>query len=153
MIYLNESAKHHSENDYVCELCRKPISEIKTTMKMYFGVLDGCSNVFCLTCIRKYRKNWQLSDCSSVLLRNCLLYAPPSAPCPVCKAPFQYIMASRRFIVESEEKSKFLEAFIKNTNSIRCSYMKRGLGGDVCDKSCLKASTKALLKKDVVQKP
>lgn len=143
MVYINENAEHNSKNDYVCELCRQPISKIKTTMKMYFGLLDGCSNVFCLTCIRDYRRNWQIRDGSSIL-RNCLLYAPPSAPCPVCKAPFQYIMASRRFIVDPEEKSKFEEAFVKNTNSIKCSYMKRGLGGNVCDMSCVTASTKAL---------
>lgn len=148
MVYINENAKHNSKNDYVCEICRMPISKIKTTMKMYFGLLDGCSNVFCLACIRDYRRNWQIGDGSSILLRNCLLYSPPSAPCPVCKAPFQYIMASRRFIADPEEKSKFQEAFIKNTNSIRCSYMRRGLGGNVCDMSCVKASTKPLVKKD-----
>lgn len=146
----NGNATHNSKNDdYVCELCRQPIPKIKTTMRMYFGLLDGCSNVFCLTCIRDYRRNWQIrDDGSSILLRNCLLYAPPSAPCPVCKAPFQYIMASSRFIVDPEEKSKFQEAFIKNTSSIRCSYMKRGLGGNVCDMSCVKANAKALAKKD-----
>lgn len=39
----------------VCELCGEAVSRRKGFMDRRFGILENCSHVFCLGCIRSYR--------------------------------------------------------------------------------------------------
>lgn len=127
-------------NENVCNLCKKPVKRLNIFRNGYFGLLDGCNHAFCLNCIRTFRRNFQIHRTPVAAKRNCLLFEPDPAPCPVCQSPFRYIMASTRLIKKPGEKAALLRDFKENTKHIPCNFMKRGFGANVCDSSCSNAS-------------
>lgn len=120
----------------ICELCHQLVKNVKLLRDGYYGIIDGCFHMFCLNCIRTYFRNYQMLVWPAK--RNCLLYEPCPAPCPVCQTVFHYIVASKKFIKQPGKKAQFVREFVENMKFLPCNFAKKGLGGYVCDLSCSK---------------
>ena len=74
-----------------------------------YGVLSGCSCVFCLDCIRNWRKEGlSFEDASQVRL------------CPLCRVTSHFIISSRNQPRDAKQKEDLVSAYRTSLASIPC---------------------------------
>jgi len=95
------------EDELLCSIClEKPLT---------FGLLGGCSHVFCIQCIRQWRdpanKSGDLASSSN------------TKKCPMCRAPSKFITPCSRFWKDGEEgKERVIEAYKQSMSRVPCRY-------------------------------
>ncbi|KAF8636382.1 hypothetical protein AX17_003564 [Amanita inopinata Kibby_2008] len=100
------------EDELLCSIClEKPVT---------FGLLGGCSHVFCIQCIRQWR------DPSNKL--GDLANSENTKKCPMCRAPSKFITSSSRFWKEGEEgKARVIQAYKDSMSKVPCRYFQQSL--------------------------
>ena len=91
----------------VCEIC----SEEPVSRNRKFGLLEHCSHVFCLECIREWRRQREQQD--RVNLRRC----------PVCRVE-SFIILPSDVLIRGERKLHELELYKTSLAKIPCKYTK-----------------------------
>ncbi|QRV88894.1 E3 ubiquitin-protein ligase makorin-1 [Ceratobasidium sp. AG-Ba] len=103
----NEPAKVDQDDELVCAICFEEPKQ--------FGLLTGCSHVFCLGCIKDWR-NSKGKDVDVVISNT-------NKTCPVCRAPSKFITPSSRFTPkDSPERQKCVEGYKTTLGRIPCRY-------------------------------
>ncbi|KAG8708662.1 hypothetical protein FRC08_018776 [Ceratobasidium sp. 394] len=101
------SAKREEVEELVCSICFEEPKQ--------FGLLTGCSHVFCLSCIKDWR-NSKGKDVDVVLSNT-------NKTCPVCRAPSKFITPSSRFTPkDSPEREQCVKGYKATLGGIPCKY-------------------------------
>ncbi|CAE6454852.1 unnamed protein product [Rhizoctonia solani] len=102
-----ETSKPKESEDLVCSIC--------FDMPTEFGLLAGCSHVFCLKCIMDWRSSKNKD--TEVVISN------TNKTCPVCRAPSKFITPSSRFTPkDSPERALCVEGYKATLGKIPCRY-------------------------------
>ncbi|XP_067128869.1 E3 ubiquitin-protein ligase makorin-2-like isoform X2 [Centruroides vittatus] len=98
-----------------CGICMEVVVEKEPPTERRFGILEKCNHVFCLTCIRQWRKMKQFES------KNI-------RACPECRVLSDFVTPSRYWVETKEEKEKLIEDYKKALSSKPCKYFKQGRG-------------------------
>jgi len=100
-------AKVEEPEELVCSICFDEPTQ--------FGLLTGCSHVFCLKCIKDWR-NSKGKD-TDVVISN------TNKTCPVCRAPSKFITPSSRFTAkDTPGRAQCVEGYKATLGKIPCKY-------------------------------
>ena len=109
--FLHESPQeipNKIEGDQQCAICMENIKE----KNRKFGLLVGCEHVFCLDCIREWRKQAEKISLQSA-----------ARSCPICRKTSNYIIPSDDFQI-GEEKMVLDILYKEHLASLPCKYFK-----------------------------
>ncbi|EJF64258.1 hypothetical protein DICSQDRAFT_53855 [Dichomitus squalens LYAD-421 SS1] len=98
------------EEEYLCSICYdKPTT---------YGLLVGCSHIFCLQCI----KNWRGSQGKS----SDMVEAGTTKTCPMCRISSRFVVPSSLFLAEGDpKKAESIEKYKASMARVKCRYFKR----------------------------
>jgi len=99
---LSEDSTLKEGHEQSCSIC---LENVVTNHKR-FGLLSGCDHVFCLECIREWRK-----QADSEVVRTC----------PLCRQQSHYVIPSDLFVTGEAKKSVEI-TYRKTLNCIPCKY-------------------------------
>ncbi|KZS94422.1 hypothetical protein SISNIDRAFT_439915 [Sistotremastrum niveocremeum HHB9708] len=108
---------HESDDEELgCSICME-----KPTV---FGLLTGCSHVFCLSCLKKWRdptgRSSEYLDSNSGMHKRC----------PMCRGPSRFVTPSHVFYKnEDPKKEEVLENYKKSMKRVKCKYFERSIPG------------------------
>ncbi|PPQ63320.1 hypothetical protein CVT24_006765 [Panaeolus cyanescens] len=101
-----------SDDEDTCSIC----FEKATT----FGLLGGCSHVFCISCIKQWRDPQNRP--------GGVLDSENTKKCPMCRTPSKFITPSSRFYKQgTEEKEKVVSAYKESMARVPCRYFQKSL--------------------------
>ncbi|TFK44586.1 hypothetical protein BDQ12DRAFT_620803 [Crucibulum laeve] len=109
------------EEDQACSICfEQPVT---------FGLLAGCSHIFCITCIKQWRDpNGKSGD---------VVDSGNTKKCPMCRTPSKFITPSSRFFKQGDaEKVKIIDAYKKSMGRVPCRYFTQSLRDDSQNPLC-----------------
>ncbi|TFK92438.1 hypothetical protein K466DRAFT_480547 [Polyporus arcularius HHB13444] len=106
----SSSEQDSDEEEQLCSICYdKPVT---------YGLLIGCSHVFCLPCI----KNWRGSEGKS----SEILEAGTTKTCPMCRTTSRYVTPSSLFFAEGDpRKADAIEKYKNSMARVKCRYFER----------------------------
>ncbi|GBM63898.1 hypothetical protein AVEN_81626-1 [Araneus ventricosus] len=110
-----------------CEICKNFVLEKMLYTERLFGLLENCSHVFCLQCIRRHRASLQ-RVISKKEGKNGKEHSAIPTPCPVCKVESLYIMSSNTWFDDPTIKTRYLDLFKEETKDVLCPWFKHGQG-------------------------
>ncbi|XP_053943972.1 probable E3 ubiquitin-protein ligase makorin-1 [Cuculus canorus] len=99
----------------VCGICMDRVYEKALPEERLFGILPNCSHVYCLGCIRKWRRS---RDFQSGVVKAC----------PECRVISNYYIPHKYWVSDVSEKEKLIETFKARTRKIRCKFFTRNRG-------------------------
>ncbi|ETN67799.1 makorin [Anopheles darlingi] len=100
--------------DKTCGVCLEIILE-KPPREQRFGILPNCNHIFCLECIRTWRK---MSNFENNIKRGC----------PTCRTPSDFVCPSFVWVESGEEKERLIVDYKKACNSTDCKHFRKGAG-------------------------
>lgn len=101
--------------DKTCGICMDVVMEKEPISERRFGILEKCSHIFCLSCIRKWRQTKQFD--------NRTIRA-----CPECRVPSDFVVPSKFWVGDKEEKDRLINDYKKAMGQKPCKYFKQGQG-------------------------
>jgi len=101
--------------DKTCGICMDTVMEKEPPSGRRFGVLEKCTHIFCLSCIRKWRQTKQFDNRT---IRSC----------PECRVSSDFVVPSEFWVESKEEKEKLIEDYKKAMSNKHCKYFKQGIG-------------------------
>ncbi|KAF9045803.1 hypothetical protein BDZ89DRAFT_942718 [Hymenopellis radicata] len=101
------------EEEELCSICfDRPVT---------YGLLMGCTHVFCITCIKEWRDSAKKNNQGGILKVTKL--------CPMCRAPSKYITPSSLFYKHDDpRKEQVVTAYKESMARIPCRYFQRTKG-------------------------
>lgn len=111
--------------DKICGICMDVVLEKEPLSERRFGILEKCNHVYCLSCIRKWRRSKQYE--SNQHIDNALDPVVTRA-CPECRIASDFITPSVYFVDSEEEKKKLITEYKKALSKKPCKYFKQGEG-------------------------
>lgn len=100
--------------DKVCGICLEVIME-KPGREQRFGILPNCNHIFCLECIRTWRK---AKNFENKIKRGC----------PTCRMSSDFVCPSIVWVEGHEDKDKLINDYKKACNTNHCKHFKQGSG-------------------------
>ncbi|KAJ7623335.1 hypothetical protein FB45DRAFT_925318 [Roridomyces roridus] len=98
-----------ADEDDLCSICfEKPVT---------YGLLNDCSHIFCITCIKQWRDPANKTDAG----------AGNTKLCPMCRQPAKFIIPSSKFYPHGEEKDSLLARYMDSMARVPCRYFQRSL--------------------------
>ncbi|CAG8554306.1 5982_t:CDS:2 [Paraglomus brasilianum] len=113
----NKEAITDVDDTPTCSICY----EIPTT----FGLLVSCDHVFCIDCVRSWRKSRRQSSISSDQTKTC----------PLCRKKVPYVVPSSRVPRDAQDKDSIIDSYKAAVAKIPCKYFegtKTCPFGDLC---------------------
>ncbi|KAI0731156.1 hypothetical protein C8Q76DRAFT_612209 [Earliella scabrosa] len=102
------------DEDNLCSICY----DVPVT----FGLLVGCSHVFCLPCI----KNWRGSEGKSADM----IEAGTTKTCPMCRTSSRFVTPSSLFYPEGDpKKAQVIEQYKNSMARVKCKYFENSPKG------------------------
>ncbi|XP_077546869.1 E3 ubiquitin-protein ligase makorin-1-like isoform X2 [Haemaphysalis longicornis] len=98
-----------------CGICMDIVMDKEPPSDRRFGILEKCSHVFCLKCIRKWRNTKQLD---SKIVRSC----------PECRVPSDFVTPSKFWVDMGTEKDKLIADYKTAMSAKPCRYFQEGRG-------------------------
>ena len=102
-----------SSLDKVCGICMEPILEKSSSSERRFGILEKCDHVFCLSCIRQWRKTEQLAR---KIIRSC----------PECRVFSSFVIPSKVWYSNSQDKKDIIKNYKQALSEKPCKYFNQG---------------------------
>ncbi|KAF5351543.1 hypothetical protein D9758_007178 [Tetrapyrgos nigripes] len=113
--------EHATEEDELCSICLEKPS--------IYGLLTGCSHVFCMTCLKQWREPAAKS--------MDMIYSGVHKKCPMCRVPSKFIVPSSLFFKhDSPRKAEIVEAYKRSMARVPCRYFTRSLAKDKNNPLC-----------------
>ncbi|XP_058445296.1 probable E3 ubiquitin-protein ligase makorin-1 isoform X2 [Malaya genurostris] len=100
--------------DKTCGICLEVILE-KPGREQRFGILPNCNHIFCLECIRTWRK---AKNFENKIKRGC----------PTCRISSDFVCPSIVWVEGRDEKDKLINDYKKACNTTHCKHFKQGSG-------------------------
>ncbi|XP_058830253.1 probable E3 ubiquitin-protein ligase makorin-1 [Topomyia yanbarensis] len=100
--------------DKICGICLEVILE-KPGREQRFGILPNCNHIFCLECIRTWRK---AKNFENKIKRGC----------PTCRISSDFVCPSIVWVDGRDEKDKLINDYKKACNTTHCKHFKQGSG-------------------------
>lgn len=100
--------------DKICGICLEVILE-KPGREQRFGILPNCNHIFCLECIRTWRK---AKNFENKIKRGC----------PTCRVSSDFVCPSIVWVEGSDDKDKLINDYKKACNTTHCKHFQQGLG-------------------------
>lgn len=100
--------------DKICGICLEVILE-KPGREQRFGILPNCNHIFCLECIRTWRK---AKNFENKIKRGC----------PTCRVSSDFVCPSIVWVEGSDEKDKLINDYKKACNTTHCKHFQQGTG-------------------------
>ncbi|KAI0343247.1 hypothetical protein BDW22DRAFT_1329630 [Trametopsis cervina] len=98
-----------SEDDVCCICIEKPTT---------YGLMGGCSHIFCIGCIMEWRNPRGKSDD--------VVASGVTKKCPLCRASSQFVTPSSHFYPEGHpHKAIAIEKYRQSTSRVPCKYFQR----------------------------
>lgn len=113
--------------DKACGICMDVIMEKEPVTERRFGILEKCNHIFCLDCIRKWRKVKSF-DSNPIPTIDSALDPDVTRACPECRIASDFITPSQFWIDTEEEKTKLIADYKVNLSQKPCKYFKQGKG-------------------------
>uniref|UniRef100_UPI00358FD803 probable E3 ubiquitin-protein ligase makorin-1 isoform X2 n=1 Tax=Myxine glutinosa TaxID=7769 RepID=UPI00358FD803 len=110
-------------NEVVCGICMEIVYEKARTAERRFGILSICNHVYCLSCIRKWRRTKQLE--SKVI-----------KACPECRVTSDFVIPSEYWFDSKEEKDNLISNYKDAMGNKACRYFDQGKGSCPFGSSC-----------------
>ncbi|XP_061869860.1 probable E3 ubiquitin-protein ligase makorin-1 [Colius striatus] len=98
-----------------CGICMEHVAQKALPEERLFGILPNCSHVFCLGCIRTWRRCRGFQ--SNVL-----------KACPECRVSSSYYIPHKHWVSDAQEKEKLIEDFKARMGKIRCKFFVQNHG-------------------------
>ncbi|KAJ6621336.1 hypothetical protein B0H10DRAFT_2018028 [Mycena sp. CBHHK59/15] len=100
------------DEDDLCSICfEKPIT---------YGLLTGCSHVFCIACI----KQWRDPGSKSIDV----VESGNTKRCPMCREPAKFIIPSSKFYRQGQEaKDAAMARYMDSMKRVPCKYFQKSL--------------------------
>ncbi|XP_077496345.1 E3 ubiquitin-protein ligase makorin-1-like isoform X2 [Amblyomma americanum] len=98
-----------------CGICMDIVMDKEPASERRFGILEKCSHVFCLNCIRKWRGSKQF-DSKTV------------RACPECRTPSDFVTPSSFWVDMGAEKDKLIADYKSAMSEKPCRYFQEGRG-------------------------
>ncbi|KZT65640.1 hypothetical protein DAEQUDRAFT_696912 [Daedalea quercina L-15889] len=98
------------EEEHLCCICyEKPVT---------YGLLAGCSHIFCVGCIREWRaSNGKSED---------MVASGVTKQCPLCRASSKFVTPSSQFFPESHpKKTLIIEQYKSSMARVPCRYFEQ----------------------------
>ena len=125
-LWLQECIREHEKQmelsfaiqrsiDKTCGICMDTVMEKEPQTERRFGILEKCSHIFCLTCIRKWRQTKQFDNKT---IRSC----------PECRVSSDFVVPSKYWVEENEDKTKLIDSYKIALRQKPCKYFKQGAG-------------------------
>ncbi|KAI9025421.1 hypothetical protein DFJ74DRAFT_604879, partial [Hyaloraphidium curvatum] len=87
-----------------------------------FGLLEACQHVFCLPCLRRWRRpDTPAPSASPLVLRSC----------PACRELSLFVVPSHTLPCSADDKKRIVEAYRRSRARIPCRHFSRS-GGQGC---------------------
>ena len=119
--------------DKTCGICMDVVLEKNPISERRFGILENCNHIYCLSCIRKWRRSRQYE---SNQLINGIQNPENIRACPECRIVSSFVIPSNYFIDAEEEKQTLIAEYKTALSKKHCKYFKRGEGicsfGEAC---------------------
>lgn len=133
-LHRSECLKEHEESmelsfafqrskDLTCAICLEVIVEKEPRSARRFGILENCTHIYCIDCIRRWRGSLEADK------KN-------KRRCPQCRVQSDYVIPSQYFYQEKEEKQNLIEQYKKALGDKHCKYFKNGKGTCPFDGAC-----------------
>lgn len=100
--------------DKACGVCMDIIME-KDPKDRRFGILEKCTHIFCLNCIRQWRQTKQFEN-------------KTIRACPECRVSSDFVVPSRYWIDDKDEKERLISDYKVALSQKPCKYFKEGRG-------------------------
>ncbi|XP_055927368.1 probable E3 ubiquitin-protein ligase makorin-1 [Argiope bruennichi] len=111
--------------DKSCGICMDVIMEKEPISERRFGILEKCNHVFCLTCIRKWRKVKTFENSNHI---DNALDPVVTRACPECRVSSDFITPSQYWVDTEDEKQKLISDYKIALSKKPCKYFKQGKG-------------------------
>ncbi|XP_058063234.1 probable E3 ubiquitin-protein ligase makorin-1 [Anopheles bellator] len=99
--------------DKTCGICLEVIFE-KPVREQRFGILPNCNHIFCLACIRTWRK---ASNFENKIKRAC----------PTCRTSSDFVCPSIVWVEAGDEKDRLIGDYKKACKGTDCKHFRMGL--------------------------
>ncbi|KAI0766941.1 hypothetical protein BD413DRAFT_480264 [Trametes elegans] len=106
------ASQFDEDDENLCSICYdKPAT---------YGLLVGCSHIFCITCI----KNWRGSEGKS----EDIIQAGTTKTCPMCRTASRFVIPSTFYYAEQDpRKAQTIQNYKASMARIKCKYFERSL--------------------------
>ncbi|XP_015931138.1 probable E3 ubiquitin-protein ligase makorin-1 [Parasteatoda tepidariorum] len=111
--------------DKTCGICMDVIMEKDPVAERRFGILEKCNHVFCLSCIRKWRRVKTFESAQHV---DHLVDPGVTRACPECRVSSDFITPSQYWVDTEDEKKKLIADYKVALSKKPCKYFKQGKG-------------------------
>ncbi|XP_015905846.2 probable E3 ubiquitin-protein ligase makorin-1 [Parasteatoda tepidariorum] len=111
--------------DKVCGICLEVILDKEKIAHRRFGILEKCNHVFCLECIREWRRRGSIMDS---VHPDAAVDQQVMRKCPQCRIRSDFIIPSNFWFHTEEEKINLIEKYKCNLKSKHCKYFSKGEG-------------------------
>ncbi|XP_054709680.1 probable E3 ubiquitin-protein ligase makorin-1 [Uloborus diversus] len=111
--------------DKTCGICMDVIMEKDPISERRFGILEKCNHVFCLSCIRKWRRSKEFGSNQHI---DSVLDPVVTRACPECRVASDFITPSLYWVDTEEEKKKLITEYKGALSKKPCKYFKQGEG-------------------------
>ncbi|KFM83406.1 putative E3 ubiquitin-protein ligase makorin-2, partial [Stegodyphus mimosarum] len=111
--------------DKICGICMDVVMEKDLISERRFGILEKCNHVFCLSCIRTWRRTKQFESNQQI---DSVLDPVVIRACPECRVPSDFITPSQYWVDTEEEKKKLITEYKVALSKKPCKYFKQGEG-------------------------
>ncbi|KFB36817.1 makorin [Anopheles sinensis] len=98
--------------DKTCGICLETVLE-KRPREQRFGILPNCKHIFCLSCIRTWRK---ADNFANKIKRGC----------PTCRIASDFVCPSYVWIETDDEKKKLIDDYKLACSGTDCMHFKKG---------------------------
>ena len=109
--------------DKNCGICMDTVMEKDPPSARRFGILEKCTHVFCLSCIRKWRMTKQFDNRT---IRSC----------PECRISSDFVIPSEFWVETKDDKDSLISEYKKAMSTKACKHFKQGRGecpfGNAC---------------------
>ncbi|KAH9839855.1 uncharacterized protein C8Q71DRAFT_744529 [Rhodofomes roseus] len=101
--------------ELVCCICYEKL--------VTFGLLEGCSHVFCVGCIREWRASYGKSEE--------VVASGVTKQCPLCRAPSKFITPSSKFFPQGDpRKTALIEQYKASMARVLCRHFEKSPPND-----------------------
>ncbi|KAI0675528.1 hypothetical protein C8Q78DRAFT_964382 [Trametes maxima] len=106
----SSAAPPEEEDEFLCSICYDKPS--------VFGLLVGCSHVFCISCI----KNWRESEGKS----EDIVLAGTTKTCPMCRTSSRFVTPSAFFYPQDHpKKAEAIESYKASMARVKCKHFEK----------------------------